>query len=302
MDYNFEAYDLVETLTTFFTTTEISLLISSMPQAKASAALELLNASVSGELKTIGGGNAYGNYAVAYCMNLFLYFAILMFGTLVITAVISEKSTRAMELLIVSAKPEALMFGKVFAVACAGLMQLLIIVLTFAAFIGVNIDYWNRFNPQILAVIESSNLSASLVLMFALFFVMGFFSIAFINAALASTVSKTEDSNAVSMISIILEAAAFSASLMAVRTADSSWVKILSFIPPFSYFVMVTRLCMGSASYMEALFSLMVLTGSVFFLGMLASKIYRIGVTMYGQPFSLNSLLKTVFKEKSFRL
>ncbi len=56
-----------------------------------------------------------------------LYMAILIYGQLVASSVASEKSTRAMELLITSAKPKSLMFGKVFGAGTAGLLQLAVI-------------------------------------------------------------------------------------------------------------------------------------------------------------------------------
>jgi ABC-2 type transport system permease protein len=298
MDYDFDAYDLLSALNGRFTEEKREAMIAAMPSDLAATVRETLDASVEGELKTVGGGDAYGNYSIAYFMITFLYAAILMFGVLVINTVISEKATRAMELLIVSANPSELMFGKVFAVACAGLSQLLLLIFATIMFTGVNVSYWSEYQPSFVSMVGSSTLSLPLVGMFIMFFLLGFFSIAFINAALASTVSRAEDSNAVSTISLMIGVASFIAAIAAIRTVDSSWVKVLSYIPPFSAFLMITRLCMGAASYLEALLSMLVLAASVFGLGILAAKIYRLGVTMYGQPFSIATIAKMVSAKK----
>lgn len=54
-----------------------------------------------------------------------LYTVILLYGQMVATNVATEKSSRAMEVLITSAKPTSLMFGKVIASCIAGFIQLL---------------------------------------------------------------------------------------------------------------------------------------------------------------------------------
>jgi ABC-2 type transport system permease protein len=292
MDYDFDAYTVLDKLDELFTQSQREAMIGAMPPDHAQSVRETLEASVKGEIKTIGGGDAYGNYPVAYFMITFLYAAILMFGMLVINTVVSEKASRAMELLIVSANPSELMFGKVFAVACAGLTQLLLLIFATFLFTGLNVSYWSEFSPSVVSQIGSSTLSLPLVAMFILFFLLGFFNIAFINAALASTVSRAEDSNAVSTISLLIGVASFFAAIVAIRTVDSAWVKVLSYIPPFSAFLMTTRLCMGAATYAEASLSVLVLAASVICLGILAAKIYRLGVTMYGQPFSIATIVK----------
>jgi ABC-2 type transport system permease protein len=298
MDYDFDAYTVVDKLNELFTLAKREALIGGMSASHAESVRKTLDTSVKGEIKTIGGGDAYGNYPVAYFMITFLYAAILMFGMLVINTVVSEKASRAMELLIVSANPSELMFGKVFAVACAGLTQLFVLIFATFLFTGVNITYWSEFSPSVVTQIGSSTLSFPLVGMFIMFFLLGFFNIAFINAALASTVSRAEDSNAVSTISLLIGVASFFAAIVAIRTVDSAWVKVLSYIPPFSAFLMITRLSMGAASYLEAFLSVLILAASVVGLGVLAAKIYRLGVTMYGQPFSIATIFKMLAGNK----
>ena len=64
------------------------------------------------------------NFFYTYIMIFALYMVILLYGQMVATNVATEKSSRAMELLITSAKPVSMMFGKVIASCIAGLIQL----------------------------------------------------------------------------------------------------------------------------------------------------------------------------------
>ena len=70
------------------------------------------------------GKDQMKNYFYTYIMIMALYMVIILYGQMIATNVASEKSSRAMELLITSAKPVSMMFGKVFASCIAGFIQL----------------------------------------------------------------------------------------------------------------------------------------------------------------------------------
>ena len=83
------------------------------------------------------------NFFYTYIMIFALYMVILLYGQMVATNVATEKSSRAMELLITSAKPVSMMFGKVIASCIAGLIQLVAVFGSAFLFYNMNKSYWD---------------------------------------------------------------------------------------------------------------------------------------------------------------
>jgi ABC-2 type transport system permease protein len=59
---------------------------------------------------------------------------------------------------------------------------------------------------------------------------------------------------------------------------------------------MFTRIAMSTVMWYEILISVLILLGSVFGIGVLAARIYRVGVLLYGMPPKFRVMIKTVFK------
>ena len=76
---------------------------------------------------------------------------ILLYGQMIATNVATEKSSRAMELLITSAKPVSMMFGKVIASCLAGMVQLIAVFGSAILFYGMNQEQWND-NPIVASI------------------------------------------------------------------------------------------------------------------------------------------------------
>ncbi len=120
-----------------------------------------------------------------------LYIVIIMYGQMIATSVATEKSSRAMELLITSAKPVSMMFGKVIAACLAGLIQLIAVFGTGLVCFQLNRSYW-KDNQLISSVFD---MPVWLLGYMLLFFILGFFIYAFLYGAIGSTASKVEDIN-----------------------------------------------------------------------------------------------------------
>lgn len=104
-------------------------------------AQQVLTASASGET-IVTGTDQTSSYLYTFIMIFILYFAILMYGQLISSGVATEKTSRAMELLITSVKPTQLIFGKVVGIGTAALTQLVAIGAAVLVFYPLNRDYW----------------------------------------------------------------------------------------------------------------------------------------------------------------
>jgi hypothetical protein len=232
------------------------------------------------------------NFWYAYVMVFVLYLVIMMFGQKVAMSVVTEKTSRAMEVLITSASPVALMFGKILASSVAGIIQ--IIAIFGSAFISYNI---NKSYFETNAVINTLfNFPASLVGYLLIFFLLGFLIYSFLFGAMASTVSKIEDLSSVVMLIQIIFVAGFVISTNAMTSGDvnSDLMKGLSLFPLTSPMAMFTRVAMSQVPGLEILLSVAFLIIATIFIGYIAAKIYRVGVLMYGTKPTLGKIIKAI--------
>lgn len=240
------------------------------------------------------GKDQIKNILYTYIMIFALYMVIMLYGQMIATNVATEKSSRAMELLITSAKPTSMMFGKVVASCLAGLIQLIAIFGSALLFYRLNSGFWSD------NVIMGSifNIPIDLFLYMLLFFILGFSIYAFLYGAIGSTASKLEDVQTSVMPVTMLFIIGFFVVIFSMMgsNVDSILLKICSYIPFTSPMAMFTRIAMSVVPWYEIFISVMILVGSAVGIGFLSAKIYRAGVLMYGNRPKLIDIFKTVFK------
>lgn len=256
---------------------------------------EFTNAFVTGE-SVIVGQDQTQSFFHAYLLMMVLYVAVLVYGQLVAQSVATEKSSRAMELLITSADPQNLIFGKVIGTGVAGLAQIAVLLIWGVICVAINKDYLT--SNEVLSIF--ANISPSLVVYTIVFFVLGFGLYAFLNGAMGSMASKLEDVGTLTMPVMFTFIIGFviTISFMSADKIDNIIIKILSYVPLTSPMAMFARICMGTASHFEALVSIVILIISIFILGRLAVTIYRIGILMYGKPPKFNEIIRALKNNK----
>jgi len=243
----------------------------------------------------------------------FMYIVIFLYGSMVMRGVIEEKAGRVMELLISTTSPFQLMMGKILGIASVGLFQFMLWILLgtgISSLIGI---LGLGSNPQQASAMNTggTELSAtaanpdwmqmlgsmpweSIVPLFLLYFLGGYFLYAALFAAVGSAVDAEGDAQQLMMpisMPIIL---AFVASQFVMQNPHGSLAFWMSMIPLTSPIVMVVRLPFGVPLWEIALSISLLVTafvGSVW----VAGRIFRIGVLMYGQKVSLNLLRKWLF-------
>lgn len=259
----------------------------------AEQAGEVMNIQITGEVESLGKDQMQ-NFFYTYIMIFALYMVILLYGQMVATNVATEKSSRAMEVLITSAKPTSMMFGKVLASCIAGLVQLVAIFGSALVFYNLNKSYWG----DNMIVDSIFNIPPELFVYMLVFFVLGFLIYAFMFGAVGSTASKLEDINTSVMPITMLFIIAFFVVMFSMSSGniDNTIMTVCSYIPFTSPMAMFTRICMSTVPLYEILISIAILIGSTVGVGVLSAKIYRVGVLMYGTTPKLGSILKAVWK------
>lgn len=255
---------------------------------------EVMNVQVSGKVENLGKDQVQ-NFFYTYIMIFALYMVILLYGQMVAMNVATEKSSRAMEVLITSAKPTAMMFGKVFASCLVGIIQLVAIFGSSLLFYNLNKDYWGDN-----MIIESIfNIPPELLVYMIIFFLLGFLIYAFLFGAVASTVSKLEDINTAVQPITFLFVFAFMVVMFSMTSGsvDSILMQVCSYIPFTSPMAMFTRIAMSTVPFHEIAISIAVLIASVIGVGFISAKIYRVGVLLYGNKPNIGSIVKAVLKK-----
>ena len=267
-----------------------ALLASGMSPQDASAVMDV---SIRATVTSLGKNQA-DNFFYTYVMIFALYMVIMLYGQMVATNVATEKSSRAMEVLITSARPTSMMFGKVLASCLAGFIQIAAVFGSALVLYHINRDYWAG-NPLVQSLF---NIPPELFAYMLIFFVLGFLIYAFLYGALGSTATKLEDINTSTMPLILLFVAAFIVSMMGMSSGnvDSTLMKVCSFVPFTSPMAMFTRIAMSTVPMHEILLSIAILVLSSTGIGVLAAKIYRVGVLLYGTTPKLGAILKAIRK------
>ncbi len=254
---------------------------------------DVMSVQISGETESLGVDQSE-NFLYTYIMIFALYMVILLYGQMVATNVATEKSSRAMELLVTSAKPANMMFGKVLASCLAGLLQLTVTFGSSVLFYSLNKSYWGD-NPIIASLF---NMPAQLLLYMLVFFVLGFLIYAFMYGAVGSTATKLEDINTSVMPVTMMFLIGFMVVMISFASGevDNTLMKTCSFVPFTSPMAMFTRIAMSTVPWFEVAASVVILALSAVGIGVISAKIYRVGVLLYGTKPKFGSIIKSVFK------
>ena len=255
---------------------------------------EIMSVQIESGTETLGKDQMQ-NFFYTYIMIFALYMVILLYGQMVATNVATEKSSRAMEVLVTSAKPTSMMFGKVLASCIAGFSQLVLVFGT--AILLYNVNKEALSNPLIASIFD---IPIELFIYLIVFFVLGFLIYAFMFGAIGSTASKLEDINTSVMPITFLFIIAFMVVMfsMGSGSVDNTAMLVCSYIPFTSPMAMFTRICMITVAWYEIAISIAILIGSTVGIGVLSAKSYRVGVLLYGMPPKFSTIMKTVFKKQ----
>jgi ABC-2 type transport system permease protein len=242
------------------------------------AELQSVKIGASGEERDSGG-----SFALVFGVGFIMYLAILMYGQVILGAVIEEKETRIAEILFSSVKPFTLMMGKLVGVSLVALTQLCIWATAFAAFAlyGVSLLI-SRGLPASIPRIPFSH-----YIYFGLFFLLGYFIYATIYALVGSMVTTAQEGGQLAMPIILILVVSFYLFLPVSRSPDSAfsfWVSMLPFSAPVA---MLVRIVTQTPPFWQIALSLVIGFGTVLLIMWFASRVYRVGMLMYGKRASL---------------
>ena len=239
------------------------------------------------------GKNSAKNYAYTYVLVFCVYFLILFYGQMIAVSVTTEKSNRAIEILVTSVNPNSLIFGKVLAGALSGILQMVIILGSAFAAYGAFREAWGGMLDFLF------HIPAKVLVSFAFFGILSYLLYAFIFGMLGALVSKTEDISKSATPVTILYVASFMIAIFGLSDCDSMMVKVASFIPFTSGNAMFIRISMGNVAVWEIIVSAVILLAACVITGILGAKLFRFGTLHYGNPVKLTRALRALKEQSS---
>ncbi len=213
-----------------------------------------------------------------------IFITIVIYGMWVAQGVVAEKASRVMELLVSAASTRQLVIGKTLGIGLAGATQTTIVLVPALLVLAGEEAIARLVLGQGVGFAASvSSLSPGLLLAFALFYVLGFALYSLVYAAAGSLVSRPEDLQIIALPLSIVAIAGYGMGLLALTGGITGFIRLASYVPFWSPFVMLTRLSVGRVEPWELLLSVALLVATIGFVGVVAIRIYGAGVLLYGQ-------------------
>jgi ABC-2 type transport system permease protein len=221
-----------------------------------------------------------------------IFMAIITYGTWVAMSVAEEKGSRVMELMLNATTPLQMLAGKVIGNGAAGLTQ-------YGIILGAVIVGLLAQGPIHRAVVSGSStsdsfggLSVPVLGAFVVLFVLGFVLYSLLYAALGSMVSRLEDVQSATSPLMMLIMIGYFMSIFGLQAIDETWVRIASFVPFFSPYLMLARVSVGHVEVWEFGLAVIFLLVAIAIALVVAARIYSAGVLLYGQRVGFRQILR----------
>lgn len=255
-----------------------------------------------GEEATMESTSSGISYALGLVLGMMLYMLLILYGQMVLTSVVEEKSSRVIDVLVTSSTPFQIMMGKILGIALVAVAQIAIwalLVIAASKFLvpalfSDNVVMANDMMlASIMGTLTDTGYLAMLFGLLLLFVVGGFLLYAALYAAAGSAVDSVQEGqqyNTIIMMPII-----FSIFIMMTIFNDPNsplafWASMIPFTSPI---VMIARIPFGIPTW-EVVVSLLVLYLSFMLMTWLAARIFRIGIFMHGKRPSWRELWQWV--------
>jgi ABC-2 type transport system permease protein len=237
------------------------------------------------ELDTSASGNTLAALAAAYVMFLLMYMAIMLYGMNTARSIIEEKTSRVFEVLLATIQPDELLAGKIIGVGAVGLTQVGIWMLAAAAL---------SLTSFAASLVGSNHglITVSEIVYFLLYFGFGFLLYSSIAAALGAMTNSEQELQQLNMFLVIPLAFCSVMIIPIVRAPNSMLAQVTSLIPFFSPLLMNARNTITQVPGWQIGLSFVLMSVTIVAILWVSSRIYRVGILMYGKKPNLPEILR----------
>jgi len=240
----------------------------------------------------------FTNMVAAMALMTVMFMSVYAYGSSVAMSVATEKSTRVMETLIVSARPSRILVGKCVGMGLVGLVQM-VGILSLAGILGLLRTMALAPMMQDMAATESTSMTIPLPVagMLLLYFLMGYALFAMINSMCGAMVSKVEDLNSALLpVSLIAVGSFYVGGLGPMLMGGGDVGRGLMLVPFTSAFAAPSVLLSGDFDWGLIALSVAIMLASIALLSWISGKVYSASVLHYGSRLKLSDLGKLMKK------
>jgi ABC-2 type transport system permease protein len=261
------------------------------------------------------------SYGIGFGSGILIYITLFIYGAAVMRGVMEEKMNRIAEVIISSVKPFQLMMGKIIGIAAVGITQLLIWIVLIVGLSSVATSFFSHdvmqhaqsMSPSMMPA--GANNSAAINFLntrneilqapwglilpcFLFYFIAGYLFYASLFAAVGSVVNEDPQEAQSLMLPITMPIIlSFVIMTTAAGKPDAPISVWGSMIPFSSPIVMMARIPSGSVPLWQIAVSMLSLVAGFILTTMLAAKIYRTGILLYGKKVTLREMGKWLFRK-----
>jgi ABC-2 type transport system permease protein len=222
----------------------------------------------------------------AYVLFFLMYFVIMLYGMNVARSIIEEKTSRVFEVLLATIRPEEMMAGKVIGVGSVGLTQVGLWLLTALVLTGTPL--MRHFTGIDMHV----PLSGLQIAFFVIYFLLGYLLYSSIAAALGAMTNSEQELQQLNMFLVMPLALCMFGLGIVVSNPNGTIATVMSLIPFFAPLIMYLRISLSMPPAWQIALSIGLLAVTIYGILWIASRIYRVGVLMYGKKPNVSELLR----------
>jgi len=245
--------------------------------------IETLMVSSSGKT---GKSQGMAPFYKAMLMTFLMTMPILLYGLDMARSIVEEKTSRIFEVMLSVTRADDMLTGKLLGVGTVGLTQIAIWVMAAAILSGSAL-----LQPLLRGdvKIQFSWLEA---VFFPIYFVLGFFLYSAFFSGLAATCETAQDLQMYVSLAVVPTWTSFAILPFLLSNPDSPWVVAASLFPPTAPLVMVPRIGMTTPPVWQIALSIALMILSIWAVIWVASRLYRVGILMYGKRATLPEILR----------
>ena len=230
--------------------------------------------------------SAEASFWKGYVMAILLSMTTMIYGLNVARSIIQEKTSRIFEVMLATVKPTDMLAGKLIGLGAVGLTQIIIWLIAAVALVVT------PFAAAILTGEYSLHFSWFEGILFPLYFLLGFLLFSSLFAGLASTCESEQELQMYMPLAAAPTWLSFAMIVLIMNDSNSPWAIAASLFPPTAPIVMFLRMASETPPAWQFVVSIGLLVASIMATLWFSSRLYRVGILMYGKRASLPELLR----------
>jgi len=235
---------------------------------------------------TVVKSNAAASFWKGYVMAILLSMTTMIYGMNVARSIIQEKTSRIFEVMLAIAKPGDLLAGKLIGVGAVGLTQIGIWLVAGAAILV------SPFAAAVMSGQFAVHFTWIEAILFPVYFVLGYLLYSSLFAGLAATCETEQELQMYTPLAAAPTWLSFALIMLIINDSNSFWSVAASFFPPTAPVIMFLRMASEIPPMWQFAVSITLLVLSICGVLWFSTRLYRVGILMYGKRATLPELVR----------